>query len=390
MHTMMKTIVRGTGVALLLGLLGPALLAAQQPAPPQQPASGGSKPWWERLTFFGDLRARYESFYQEDLQTRQRGRIRLRLGLRTTISDEFEVGMRVATGNPKEPVTPNQSLDEFFSRKPLFLDQASLTYRPRYAKALAFGAGKFAYPVLRTQMIWDDDLNWEGVYEQAATSGDVTVRVTAVQAPIREVAIGPDTALFAEQALVSFKKGRHQFQIGASSYALRNVDRIALGLASGDLVGQSFNQLTFDGSGKVSGFLSDFRLFDIIGQAVIATPRAEYPLSVTANWVVNTAAADDQDTGIWVDTRYGRAATPKSFMLGYTFARIERDAVVSSFAYSDMPSSNALANLVWFSYMPAPRVNLDFTGFFTKRLEVRFGENNHVLARLQMDARVSF
>lgn len=390
MHTMMKTIVRGAGVALLLGLLGPALLAAQQPAPPQQPASGGSKPWWERLTFFGDLRARYESFYQEDLQTRQRERIRFRLGVRSTISEEFDVGMRLATGNPKEPVTPNQSLDEFFSRKPLFLDQAYLTYRPKYARALTVSAGKFAYPVLRTQMIWDDDLNWEGVYEQAATSGDVAVRFTAVQAPIREVGSDPDTALFAEQVLASFKKGRHQFQIGASSYAFRNVDRIALGLASGDLVGQSFNQLTFDGSGKVSGFLSDFKLVDVIGQTVLATSRAEYPVSVTANWVVNTAAADGQDTGIWLDTRYGRAATPKTYMVGYTFARIERDAVVSSFAYSDMPSSNVLANVALFSYMPVARVNLDFTGFFTKRLEVRPGENNHVLTRLQMDARVSF
>lgn len=390
MHTMMKTIMRGTGVALFVGLLAPAPLAAQQQPQPPQPASSGGKPWWERIAFFGDLRARYESFYQEHLQTRQRERIRLRLGLRTTISDEFEVGMRVATGNPKEPVTPNQSLDEFFSRKPLFLDQASLTYRPKYAKALTLSTGKFAYPVLRTQMIWDDDLNWEGAYEQVTTSGDVTVRVTAVQAPIREVASGPDTALLAEQALVSFKKGRHQFQIGASSYAFRNVDRIALGLASGDLVGQNWNQLQFDGSGKVIGFRSDFRLVDVIGQAVLATPRADYPVSVVGNWVANTGAADDEDTGLWLDVRYGRAATPNSFMLGYTFARIERDAVVSVFAFSDMPSSNVRANLVSFSYAPVARVNLDFTGYFTTQLRIRSGESNRLLTRLQMDARVSF
>lgn len=387
MQTTTNRFARSIGAVVLLGLFAPVPLTAQQP---QQPASGGGKPWWERITFFGDMRARYESFYQETLQTRQRLRVRLRLGMRSTIGDEFDFGMRLSTGNPKEAVTPNQTLEEFFSRKPLFLDQAYLTYRPKYARALTFSAGKFAYPVLRTQMIWDDDLNWEGVYEQAATSGNVTVRFTAVQAPIREVAIGPDTALFAEQALVSFKKDRHQFQLGASSYAYRNVDQIALGLASGDLVGQNWNQLRFDGSGRTIGFLSDFKLLDVIGQAVLTTPRNEYPLSVTANWVVNTAAADDQDTGIWLDTRYGRAATPKTCMLGYTFARIERDAVVSSFAYSDMPSSNVLANVALFSYMPVARVNLDFTGFFTKRLEVRPGENNHVLTRLQMDARVSF
>lgn len=380
------------GLAALALLASASPLAAQQPPPQPQAQTQASqdKPWWERFTVFGDVRLRYEGFYQDGTPTRNRERIRLRFGVRARASDEFEGGMRIASGDPRDPTTTNQTLEDAFGRKAFYIDQAYITYQPKYARALTFSAGKFAHPMLRTQLVWDDDLSLDGVYEQVATAGDVSFRLVGIQSPIDEVAAGPDAALFGEQAMLLFKAGRHQFQIGASSYGYRQVDRIAGLWASGELRSHNTNQLTFDANGKVIGFASAFTMVEVIGQAAFVTPRPEYPLSIVGDWVVNTGAAGDQDTGWWIETRYGRAASPGTWQVNYTAARIERDAVLSLFMFSDIPGTNLTMNSVGFSYMPARRVNLDVLGIFTKSIDWPAALPNPVLTRLQIDARVSF
>jgi hypothetical protein len=72
-------------------------------------------------------------------------------------------------------------------------------------------------------------------------------------------------------------------------------------------------------------------------------------------------------------------------------ARVERDAVVSAFNFSDMvPSTNVSAHMAAFSVMPINRLNLDATAILTRRLEVPAGSDNPLLKRIQIDARISF
>jgi hypothetical protein len=82
---------------------------------------------------------------------------------------------------------------------------------------------------------------------------------------------------------------------------------------------------------------------------------------------------------------------PRTYALSYTFARVERDAVISAFNYSDMgPATNVMMNLAALSYAPANRVNLDVTAILTRLLDVPLAARNPVLTRVQLDARVSF
>ena len=142
---------------IVLTMLAGAVPAAAQPAP-----ASTQKPWWERITFYGDFRARYEGFFQEDADSRQRGRYRFRFGLRTPVVEGLDFNVRLASGEAADVTSTNQSFGEFQNRKPINIDQVSLTYTPPSAKALTLGVGKYAYPMTRTQMVWDDDVNWEG------------------------------------------------------------------------------------------------------------------------------------------------------------------------------------------------------------------------------------
>lgn len=365
----------------------------QEPAPPPAPAAEPARPWWERLTFYGDFRARYEGFFQDEAETRQRERFRFRLGLRTPIAEGLDFNLRLASGDAADVTSTNQSLTSFLNRKPINIDQLSLAYRPSGLEALTLGVGKYAFPLTRTQMVWDDDVNWEGTYQQVTwTLAPVNFRLVGVQSPINEVGAGEDAFMFGHYLQAGFPLGRHAVQVSVADYAFRNPDQIAVALDQRtEIRTPSTNALRRDAAGRVIGYESGFNLVDVIGQLTMQTGRAQYPVTLLADLVVNTRAAGDDDTGLWLVGSYGRAATPGTYAAAYTFARVERDAVVSAYNFSDMgPPTNVVMNMATLSYMPRARVNLDVIAILTRLLAPPRGDANPLLTRIQIDARVTF
>ena len=104
------------------------------------------------IRFSGDIRLRSESIFGQsnilasagnpaalgnELTPRHRMRLRARLTMRGTISDEFDWGLRIATGSFADNISTNQTLTDFFNRKPFALDQAFVTYKPKRVPGLA-------------------------------------------------------------------------------------------------------------------------------------------------------------------------------------------------------------------------------------------------------------
>jgi hypothetical protein len=157
------------------------------------------------LTFGGDLRFRYESFYGQQnalassdnpaalgnqLSTRQRLRLRARFGVRGKVSDEFEWGLRLTTGSYADLTSTNQTLTDFFTRKPFALDQAYITYKPKQFPGFQLQAGKFDTPWTRTELTWDNDISPEGLNESYTrafkNSSFKSVALVAWQLPLLE------------------------------------------------------------------------------------------------------------------------------------------------------------------------------------------------------------
>ncbi|HZT58598.1 MAG TPA: putative porin [Pyrinomonadaceae bacterium] len=135
------------------------------------------------MTFSGDLRLRYESLYGQQnslassdvpgalgnpLTSRQRLRLRARFAVHGKISDEFEWGLRLATGSFPDVTSTNQTLTDFFNRKPFALDQAYFAYKPKALPGFQIQAGKFDTPWAHTEMTWDNDITVEGLSETYA------------------------------------------------------------------------------------------------------------------------------------------------------------------------------------------------------------------------------
>lgn len=162
------------------------------------------------MTFGGDFRFRYESFYGQQnalasaetpgafgnpLSTRQRMRMRARFSVAGKIGDEFEWGLRLATGSYADVISTNQTLTDFFNRKPFAVDQAFITYKPKQLQsergAFQLQAGKFDTPWTRTEMTWDNDISPEGLNEKYTYTFDKkravkNVALVAWQLPLLE------------------------------------------------------------------------------------------------------------------------------------------------------------------------------------------------------------
>lgn len=135
-------------------------------------------PWLEGISQQGDIRLRYEGFAleDEDGRDRQRGRFRLRWGLEKKFNDEFRAGFRLASGTQTEATSTNQSFDDEFNAKSIFIDRAYAIYTPTNAvkelipavSNVEIGAGKVGNPHEKwgTSIVWDGDVNPEGVYEK--------------------------------------------------------------------------------------------------------------------------------------------------------------------------------------------------------------------------------
>ena len=378
------------GVVQLLLIIGLCLVGTTGHA---QTSGSEAKPWWERTTFSGDFRSRYEGFHQGERTPRHRGRMRLRLRLDTELNDDTHFQLRVTSGDPGTPVSTNQTFTEFFLPKPFNLDRAFLTYNPGAAAALTLGAGKFAFPLTRTQMAWDDDLNWEGGYQQVAwdVGSHVAVQLVAVQTTINEVKVDKNAVMVAGYGQVRVDFGAHALAFSVADYGFGQVDQVAIASATGPLKSNNTNRLARNPAGEVEGFVSDFNLVDVIGEVTFATRRPAYPLRLLADWITNTrAAVDTEDTGLWLEAAYGRATQPKTYAASYTFGRIEQDAVLSPFMFSDITGSNLWLHMVEASYVPLPRLNLDLTLHFTKRLVVPAEVSNPWLLRTHIAVRVGF
>src|SRR5882724_2368779 len=122
------------------------------------------------FSFSGDFRLRDEPFIGGpctaancDSQVRNRARFRARLNLNAKFNDDISGGLSVASGDLNDPISTNQTLNQFYTRKPFNLDRAFIAYTPHQFKPLILTGGKFAYPWYRTELTWDNDLNPEGV-----------------------------------------------------------------------------------------------------------------------------------------------------------------------------------------------------------------------------------
>jgi hypothetical protein len=150
---------------------------------------------------------------------RRRWLLRARLGMEAAVSDNVMVRARLSSGTTSNPVSSNSTMGSYENRSAIVLDQAFIRYEPR--KWLQVQAGKMPNPWLSTDLVWDDDLNFDGL---AATytrnHGGLSGFVTAGAFPVQEVDYSAnDKWLYAGQVGVDYQDAKaHRARLGLAYY----------------------------------------------------------------------------------------------------------------------------------------------------------------------------
>jgi hypothetical protein len=438
------------------------------------------------IKFSGDIRLRSESIFGQsnslangdtpavlgnDLSPRHRMRLRARLQMRGSIGQEFDWGLRFTSGSFADNISNNQTLTDFFNRKPFALDQAFITYKPKSVPGLKLQGGKFEPPWTFTELTTDNDLMVEG-FNQSYSRGfkksslkDLTFVVWELPFLERNSAFvrnsngtvnidqsrrgGRDLALYGGQARARIEPNAkvtlnlsvsdlfysgtqfitpvqvfgNQLQLpltftipanGATPAQTITTqvsiprDLLVAGNANLGLTNASNNATNRDGH-----LASGFNLVDMLARLELKHSK-RFPVAILLDFVTNTQTHDvvvagptgadvllpnHENNGFWGEIQVGKTKDRGDIQFGYTFMRIEKDAVLTPFNMSDVTQqSDMRGHRLQFSYAADPRVTFTITGIVTERLNgllgpfatTPVGSSNRATTRVQFDTVLKF
>ena len=339
-----------------------------------------------KLEFFGDFRLRYEGFFQQGVPTQNRDRLRLRFGLRGS-AESFNYGFRIATGDPRNPISANQTFTEFFSKKSFYIDRAYIEFAP---KNMPFASifGKFSPQHLTTSMVWDSDVGPEGACQSFSYSSGKLLknfRIYAMEFVLNEQSKEEDAWMIGVQGVAEFKvSDASSFSVAVGDYHYINEDQIALALDRGDLMSHKTNSLRYE-DGVLVGYLTEFHLMELfLKYSHSLSPR--WPMNFMAQYVRNVAA-ERANQATFAEFSLGTNKRPGEWILSWSYWGPEKDAVVAAYIENDTPGTGYKTHRLRFSVGTFSNQNFMFSIYFTRKIE---DESYRLLKRVQVDYNLSF
>lgn len=300
-----------------------------------------------RFQAFGDLRLRGQGDYSDrDGKNRTSAQLRGRLGATYSVNDIVTVGARLATGDPDDPNSTDVQLSNFDDDLQVSLDQA---YVQLDLGDLKLHGGKIPQPFARTDLVWDGDVNPQGIsatYKHPLESG-AALRANALVFIVDENAVARDsTMLGAQLGYDTAALGTWKLDVSAAYY-----DYQLGSIVGGDAGDFRTNLRNPDGS-----YLSDFNLGDVIVGATWSGLGSRWPVRMVADYVHNFGAEASADTGYGMDFILGRASQPGDWRFTYGYSMAESDAVLAAFSHDNIAiGTNYRLHTLTLDYTPLPR-----------------------------------
>ncbi len=305
---------RVLGLLAFLQVVTVASAPAQDPAPP-------------RVRFNGDFRLRYE-YTTTGNGSLSLGRevVRFRAGITYPVRDDITVRARLATGDPDDPNSTDVTLSSWLNDLAVSLEVASVEItRRRWA---AYG-GKFFNPLQYTELVWDGDVNPQGVAGKVmlGDAAKVTGTLTGLYFIVDQQANNLSSDMAGGQLTVAVPAGTRWKVSGSAAYYDYRIRSLTATSVTGDIRG---NRLVPGGG----AYLSDFDLLDLLVALDYSGLGERYPLRLVGDYVHNSGASD-QNTGYGVDAYVGRSARQGDIRYRYGYGMTETDAVLAAFSHDN-------------------------------------------------------
>ncbi|MBZ9783522.1 putative porin [Pseudomonas sp. REP124] len=345
--------------------------------------------WAAKTQFKGDVRFRQENVHNDGVSNNKdqdRQRIRARLGAYTEINPQVDTGIRIATGNNDDPRSTNQSLDNYFDKKQIWLDQGYVDYHPDAIKNLHIVGGKMPQQwVSMGDIIWDSDISPEGlsVSYKYPLSGSTELFGSAGHYTLKDNVDGDgvqfkhDLRLYAGQLGARFAiTDNLKMTLGGSVYGYDNDDDIT------PVAGVIPGQLAINGNSPNE----QFKLYEGFGQLDVG--GLPLPLSFYGQYVNNKDASNDQDTA-WL---FGVKTKVYGFGVDYNYRDVQRNSVVGAFTDSDFANgfTGSRGSKLKVSYELDKNFTLGATYFMADSDYTNATLRDSKIDTLQLDAEAKF
>jgi hypothetical protein len=346
--------------------------------------------------FAGDFRLRYEATTEQKpnavpgvLDPRHRAVIRFRGRVAKRVSDQIDFGLGVATGARGDPNTTDVTLGDFVDKLEVSLDRAYLgwTY-----KKVALLSGKFANPLVRTELVWDDDVSPQGVAGSLTLPGSerFTPSFTVMYSIVDENISQPDSHMLGGQMQFRLRPApvlSLTIAAGYYDYAIKS-------LAHADAGDIQSNHINASGT----GFVSDFDLADAIVMMDYRGLGEHWPVTTTVDFVRNLGAVRiGEDEGFLSEVTIGRASAKHDIRYKYGFSRAETDAVLAAFSNDNLTfATNYVAHTAQIDYVASPNAMFTATLYVYRRDQLEIGpgtgpgQNKNFVSRLRLNALIRF
>lgn len=302
--------------------------------------------WVNNFKIGGDFRARYDGSFQDEsnsLPNRDRFRYRLRIGTTIQLSDHFELGVRVGSGEINNgltaagtgilgslggsPFSNNSTFNGDGSKKFLFVDLAYAKWTP--APWVAIEAGKMSSPFWMTGMLLDADYTPEGLQERFALelNQSHSLGLNLGQYVIQENfgnsgGNANDVYLFINQ--VDWK----------AKWTPKLSSRAAAGMMNfahqEDISADLERFLGQNGTPAVGAGSVDFNPYFLRGELTYALDsfvafKGTFPITIGGEYV-NNPAADKNNSGYNLGITFGSNKTKGNWQLSYNYKEIQASA----------------------------------------------------------------
>ncbi len=379
----------------------------------------------EKIDFSGDLRLRHDTQWRDegdDKYARNRERFRLRFGFNAKTSDTTKVGVRLVSGSGYQNTT-NQSFDGHGRGKGIFIDRAYASWKP--FDFLKITGGKHKNFLFTTPLVWDPDVNPEGISESLNfdVSDSISIFSNLGQWFIEELKIKDsdrDPTLLVFQLGAKIKPSKKiKFEFAGTYYDFLNLDELdwdkdgSLGdtttfLGYNNKYGQ---QMIFDKDEKL---LNEFQCWELLAKVKIKDVLP-VPFSVFGSYIINVGAdidelmekgvdpgdsdpadlavyeGDDRNTGWLAGVSVGNKKKKGDFYAKYFYQELEDYAFPAVFVDSDFHGggTNNKGHYIHGRYFLADNIQARATGFFTERDDERKDEQKDE-DRVQLDIVIHF
>ena len=346
-------------------------------------AGPGAVPEWvRRVQWYGDLRVRgeYDNFITGNApavnvtatnqarslvllnttEDRSRMLVRARVGIAAAIDEHWTTDVRLTTGSTTNPVSSNQTLGTYNDRYTVALDRANIRYRN--GGVVNAVAGRFGNPWFGTDLVWANDLSFDGVAVQWLPPLGKSTRgfVTLAAMPVQEVELSnADKWLLGAQVGVDANHllGEVSGKIGLAYYDYRHIvgKTSPVGSALDEFTavqfaqkGNTYYNISSDPTKPLFGLASDFHLVNVTGSLDVPLIAGKHVL-LTGDFVKNVgysradvsarvgADVAPKTKGWLMRAGFGDADVNKSgnWQLFSAYKHVERDAVLDAFTDSD-------------------------------------------------------